>query len=165
MVYASVIRVDEMATRASFLHPALGLIGLISLLASGPAVAGRTLCCINEQGRNACGDILPRECYGRAYREVSERGVTLRYVAAPLSAEQLAQRAIDPSFFFSSSLTCAGLALPLLAFMTWPTRALKAFSLPARNSSTDFWLAASTSSIIASMAPVSVTCLRPWACR
>lgn len=85
-----------MATRASFLHPALGLIGLISLLASGPTVAaGRTLCCINEQGRNACGDILPRECYGRAYREVSERGVTLRYVAAPLSAEQLAQRAID----------------------------------------------------------------------
>ena len=33
-----------------------------------------------------------------------------------------------------------GLALPRLAFMTWPTSALKAFSLPARNSSTDFWL-------------------------
>jgi hypothetical protein len=39
---------------------------------------------------------------------------------------------------FSSSLTCCGLALPLVAFIAWPTSALNAFSLPARNSSTDF---------------------------
>src|SRR5690606_16477523 len=68
-----------------------------------------------------------------------------------------------PSLRLRISLTCAGLALPRLAFMTWPTRALKAFSLPARNSSTDLALAAITSSIMASMAPVSVTCFRPWA--
>ena len=30
------------------------------------------------------------------------------------------------------SFTCAGLALPWVAFITWPTSALKAFSLPAR---------------------------------
>jgi hypothetical protein len=28
--------------------------------------------------------------------------------------------------------------LPRLAFIAWPTRALNAFSLPARNSATDF---------------------------
>ena len=37
-----------------------------------------------------------------------------------------------PSFCFSKSLTCCGLALPLVAFMAWPTRELKAFSLPLR---------------------------------
>ena len=38
----------------------------------------------------------------------------------------------------------AGSALPRLAFIAWPTSALNAFSLPARNSSTDFGLAAIT---------------------
>ena len=36
------------------------------------------------------------------------------------------------SFFFSSSLTCAGLALPLEAFITWPTKKPSNLSLPAR---------------------------------
>jgi hypothetical protein len=44
--------------------------------------------------------------------------------------------------------------------MACPTSELKAFSLPARYSSTDFWLAASTSSTSASMAPVSVICFQ-----
>ena len=44
----------------------------------------------------------------------------------------------QPSLPFSSWLTWAGLALPLLAFMIWPTSALNALSLPARYSSTDF---------------------------
>jgi len=57
-----------------------------------PAHAGKTYCCLNEHGRNVCGDILPQECYGRAYREVSERGLTLRQIAAPLTAEQRVQR-------------------------------------------------------------------------
>jgi hypothetical protein len=42
----------------------------------------------------------------------------------------------------------AGLALPLLAFMTWPTSALKALSLPARNCADVVGLAAITSSMI-----------------
>jgi hypothetical protein len=33
---------------------------------------------------------------------------------------------------FSSSVTCAGLALPPLAFMAWPTRRVEALALPAR---------------------------------
>ena len=56
----------------------------------------------------------------------------------------VAARPATPSLRRSSSPACAGLALPWLAFMTWPTSALKALSLPARNSSTDFALAAST---------------------
>lgn len=59
---------------------------------AGVVHAGKALCCVNTQGRNVCGDILPQECFGRAYREISERGITLRQVDAPLTAEQRAQR-------------------------------------------------------------------------
>ncbi|MDT4870581.1 hypothetical protein FQZ97_1056660 [compost metagenome] len=45
--------------------------------------------------------------------------------------------------------------------MTCPTRALNAFSLPARNWATLSALAAITSSMIFSSAPVSFICLRP----
>ncbi|MCK6409252.1 MAG: hypothetical protein L6Q70_08680 [Thauera sp.] len=40
-----------------------------------------------------CGDILPAACYGRAYRELSPSGIVRRTVAAPLTAEEIAQRA------------------------------------------------------------------------
>ena len=65
------------------------------------------------------------------------------------------------SFFFNISFTCAGLALPLATFITWPTRALKAFSLPALNSSTDFAFAAMTPSINFSSSPESEICFSP----
>jgi hypothetical protein len=75
---------------------ALGL-GLLLLIPAEVAQAGRTrtLCCVNAQGRNVCGDILPTECYGRAYREISERGITVRQIEAPLTPEQRAQRELD----------------------------------------------------------------------
>jgi hypothetical protein len=58
-----------------------------------PALAGSTLfCCNDERGRQVCGDPLPQSCYGRAYREINERGITVRSVAAPLTPEQLAER-------------------------------------------------------------------------
>jgi hypothetical protein len=57
-----------------------------------PAAAAKTFCCLDENGSQACGDVLPPQCYGRAYREVSESGMTLRQVEAPLSAEQRALR-------------------------------------------------------------------------
>src|SRR3546814_4380200 len=59
------------------------------------------------------------------------------------------------SFFFSSSLTAAGLALPPEAFMVWPTKNPNSLSLPERYSATLSALAAITSSITFSMAPVS----------
>lgn len=68
---------------------------LILLLLAIPlpsANAAKSYCCSDERGRQVCGDSLPRECFGRAYREVSERGTTLRRVEAPLTAEQRAQR-------------------------------------------------------------------------
>lgn len=66
----------------------------LSLLAALPlpAQAAKTYCCADERGRQVCGDSLPRECFGRAYREVSERGTTLQKFEAPLTAEQKAQR-------------------------------------------------------------------------
>jgi len=69
------------------------VIGLLLLaLQISPAYAGKTYCCADANGRQACGDSLPRECFGRAYRELSERGTLLRQVDAPLTAEQQAQR-------------------------------------------------------------------------
>lgn len=56
------------------------------------AQAGKTYCCADERGRQACGDSLPRECFGRAYKELSERGTLLRQVEAPLTSDQQAQR-------------------------------------------------------------------------
>ncbi len=35
------------------------------------------------------------------------------------------------SFFFNAWFTISGFALPLLAFITWPTKKPKSFSLPA----------------------------------
>src|SRR5690606_36438127 len=66
----------------------------------------------------------------------------------------------SPSFLFSSSLTACGLAFPPVAFMTWPTNQPTAWGL-ALACSTLSGLAAITLSTAASMAPVSVTCLRP----
>ena len=63
----------------------------------------------------------------------------------------------------SSSLTCAGLALPAVAFITWPTSQPSTFSLPARNCSTWVGLSATTLATAASMAPASVICRNPLA--
>lgn len=71
---------------------------LLALLAIGAtlftplAYSGKSLCCTDQSGRRACGDMLPQECYGRAYREVDAHGNILRQVEAPMTAEQIAQR-------------------------------------------------------------------------
>lgn len=62
------------------------------LLAASSAGAAPTYCCADDKGRQACSDVLPTQCYGRAYREINERGVTVRRVDAPLTAEQRAQK-------------------------------------------------------------------------
>ena len=61
------------------------LLGIVLLASSSLAQAGRTLCCVNAQGRNVCGDTLPQECYSRAYREINGRDITVRQVEAPLT--------------------------------------------------------------------------------
>lgn len=85
----------------SEMKPNTARLSIVLMLASalwahaGGAHAGKAMCCLNAQGRNVCGDILPQECYGRAYREISERGITTRQIEAPLTAEQRAQRDRD----------------------------------------------------------------------
>ncbi|MDR2450776.1 MAG: hypothetical protein LBE85_03185 [Candidatus Accumulibacter sp.] len=59
---------------------------------SGDAASGRFYCCTDQNGKYVCGDILPQVCYGRAYRELGANGRTIREVAAPLTAEQRAER-------------------------------------------------------------------------
>ena len=72
--------------------PALAL----ALGLSGSALAaGNLFCCNDSNGKQVCGDLLPQACYGKAYREIGESGRTLRYVEAPLTAEQRAQRAAE----------------------------------------------------------------------
>lgn len=72
----------------------LGSALLVCLFAtlSPLAWAGSTFCCSDDRGRNICSDVLPEQCYGRAYREINDRGVTIRRVDAPLTAEQRAQK-------------------------------------------------------------------------
>lgn len=63
---------------------------LLALLAAvAPAQAQRlSYCCTDGSGRQVCSDVLPQACWGREYREVDSRGVTLRRIEAPLSEEQ-----------------------------------------------------------------------------
>ncbi len=58
------------------------------------------------------------------------------------------------------SLTAAGLALPPVAFMTWPTNQPSDWGFSATPAALS-GLAAMISSMAFSIAPVSVTCLRP----
>jgi hypothetical protein len=77
---------------------ALLLVFVSALLpgAVGPTLAaGKLFCCNDNSGKQVCGDILPQECYGRAYRELGDSGRTVRTVEAPLTAEQRAQRAAE----------------------------------------------------------------------
>ena len=75
---------------------ALALLGMATLVSVSSAnAAGKLFCCNDSNGRQVCGDLMPTECYGRAYREVGESGRTVRNVDAPLTAEQRAERAAE----------------------------------------------------------------------
>jgi hypothetical protein len=71
------------------------LLLLAALLATPlPAAAqGRTIyCCEDSTRRAVCGDVLPKECYGQAYREISPLGTVRRHVPAPLTTDEIARR-------------------------------------------------------------------------
>jgi hypothetical protein len=57
------------------------------------ALAGErlTYCCKDDAGHQVCSDMLPPQCYNKAYREMNSRGMTVRNVEAPLSPEQRAR--------------------------------------------------------------------------
>lgn len=55
------------------------------------ASRGAVFCCM-DNGHQVCGDVLPPQCFGKSYREMSPQGTVRRLVEAPLTPEQLARR-------------------------------------------------------------------------
>lgn len=67
---------------------------LLSLGGSLPALAGNFFCCPDPQsGRRVCGDSLPDQCRGRAYRILDSNGNLVKEVPAALTSEQKAAKA------------------------------------------------------------------------
>ena len=58
--------------------------------AAQPAAAAKSMYCCQDpaSGRSVCGDTLPAQCRGRAYRVLDRAGNLVREVAAPLTPEQ-----------------------------------------------------------------------------
>jgi hypothetical protein len=80
------------------LHRLSSLVGALAIVLGlgGPAMAaGNFYCCVDVNGKQVCGDLLPQACYGRAYRELGPSGQTLRTIEAPLTAEQRAARSAE----------------------------------------------------------------------
>ena len=73
----------------------LPTLALLLGLGTQALAAGNLFCCLDTNGKQICGDLLPQACYGRAYREIGDSGRTLRNVEAPLTAEQRALRAVE----------------------------------------------------------------------
>ena len=78
-------------------RPLPALLVALALVTGAPLAqaAGKLYCCNDASGKQVCGDLMPQECYGRAYREVGDSGRTVRNVEAPLTAEQRAERAAE----------------------------------------------------------------------
>lgn len=64
--------------------------------AAGPQAAGEFYCCQDPaSGRRVCGDSLPMQCRGQAYRILDSGGNVVREVGPPLTAEQKAEQAAE----------------------------------------------------------------------
>ena len=62
---------------------------VLALAASPLFAAGEFYCCPDAaSGRSICGDTLPEQCRGRAYRVIGNSGNVIKEVGPPLSAEQ-----------------------------------------------------------------------------
>lgn len=62
-------------TRVSLLLLCLVVAGG-ALAQSGKPPRGKTIyCCEDDSGATVCGDVLPRQCVGKAYRELNSQGV------------------------------------------------------------------------------------------
>ena len=68
---------------------------VLPMMAAAQERVSVTYCCTGDNGRQVCSDVLPKECYGKAYREINSRGITTRHVDAPLNAEQRAFREVE----------------------------------------------------------------------
>lgn len=69
---------------------------LALLLATSAQAAGEFYCCQDPaSGRRVCGDTLPEQCRGRAYRVLDSGGNVVKEVGAPLTAEQKAEQILE----------------------------------------------------------------------
>ena len=70
---------------------------LLVLLAVGSAQAASKFYCCQDpaNGRRVCGDTLPEQCRGRAYRILDSGGNIVKEVGAPLSPEQKAELILE----------------------------------------------------------------------
>ena len=76
--------------RSRFLAP------IIFLLATSAQGANEFYCCHDpSSGRRVCGDTLPEQCRGRAYRVLDSGGNIVKEVGPPLTAEQKAEQALE----------------------------------------------------------------------
>jgi len=76
--------------RSRFLAP------IIFLLATSVQAANEFYCCHDpSSGRRVCGDTLPEQCRGRAYRVLDSGGNIVKEVGPPLTAEQKAEQALE----------------------------------------------------------------------
>jgi hypothetical protein len=76
--------------RKIFFTPLL-LISLNSVQA-----AGEFYCCHDQSsGRRVCGDVLPEQCRGHAYRVLDSGGNIVKEVGAPLTPEQKAEQVLE----------------------------------------------------------------------
>ena len=70
---------------------------LLVLLAVGSAQAASEFYCCQDptNGRRVCGDTLPEQCRGRAYRILDSGGNIVKEVGAPLTPEQKAELVLE----------------------------------------------------------------------
>jgi len=69
---------------------------IIFLLATSAQGANEFYCCHDpSSGRRVCGDTLPEQCRGRAYRVLDSGGNIVKEVGPPLTAEQKAEQALE----------------------------------------------------------------------
>ncbi len=76
--------------------PLWPLLGLVLLLATGPAVAGgRIKCWKNKDGVRECGQFVPPEYAQQRIEIINERGIVVDVIEAAKSREQLAREAAE----------------------------------------------------------------------
>lgn len=61
---------------------------LLATLAQASHAGSELYCCQNAQGRSVCGDSLPDQCRGRAYRILDSGGNVIREVGKALTPEE-----------------------------------------------------------------------------
>lgn len=72
------------------------LASLLLLALTSAQAAGEFYCCQDPgNGRRVCGDTLPEQCRGHAYRVLDSAGNSVKEVGPPLTAEQRAERILD----------------------------------------------------------------------